>query len=187
MRALFLLLFLFSNQAFALDDVDTFNPESFLFGKRKMSAEVFKRGTYFVHLREIRSESFKSKSNPNGYYLFASGDSFKTGDAFCKSILGKNYIQTMTDADALMDGSFKSRLREIRCQREKVLVEIMREQSEACQIFQKPTPFSPNCRGTADTQRRLNARSNSLRNTNPDDRDSQLVVPTASPAKTSQR
>ncbi len=87
MHAIFLFLALFTGQAIALDDVDSFNPENFLFGKRSMSAVVFKRGTYFIHLIEIRSESFKSKSNPNGYYLFQSDDSLKTGDAFCKSIL----------------------------------------------------------------------------------------------------
>ena len=152
-----------------------------------MSAEVFKRGSYFIHLREIRSESFKSNSNPKGYYLFPSGNSLKTGNAFCKSILGKNYIQTMTDADSLMDGSFKARLREIRCQREKVLVEILREQNEACQIFQKPTPFSPNCRVPSDIRRKLNARSDSQRNLNPDDRNLRLAIPTATGTAASKR
>ena len=163
MQAILLLLVLFTDQAFALDNVDNLNTKSFLFGKRTMSAEVFKRGSYFIHLREIRSESFKSNSNPKGYYLFPSGNSLKTGNAFCKSILGKNYIQTMTDADSLMDGSLKARLREIRCQREKVLVEILREQNEACQIFQKPTPFSPNCANRAEQYRRVSGRHNGNR------------------------
>jgi hypothetical protein len=140
----FLVPLLFSLSAHAIDG---FNAGDFMFGKHKMSADVFKQDTYFVHLRNITSQDFVSKSNPQGKYRFSIGEkSLQVGDKFCKSILGQEYKQVMTDAGGeVKDDPFLAELREIRCQREKNPQEIVREQEKACGIFQRPTVFAPNC------------------------------------------
>lgn len=130
-------------------DASQFNEKNFSFDHHQFSAEIFKEGTYFIHLTNIASPDLVTAKNPQGKYRFStSHKSFDVGDRFCKAILGKDFKQVMTDISSDDREPFTMDLRQIRCEREKTVAEVLKKEQEACRVYQRPTVFAPNCNRT---------------------------------------